>query len=191
MDWLLGLLFGAGVFLLCIKDKPYLLDLRLQKKAGIHQKIVEMLHIRKGFKLTECMIKFPFSAHPSLAGIALDEQAKQICLISGNFEKEEISVRLISYNSVLACELIVDGSSLLFSSAKTPAIQPLAEQTSSIKFPDTHKIKTVLLKLTIKDAKYPQHQIEFIEKVKGDGAFALQDAKKWYLLLADVIGKSG
>lgn len=190
MDWLLGLLFGAGLFLLCIKDKPELLDLRLQKKADIHQKIVEMLHIRKGFKLTECMIKFPFSAHPSLAGIAIDQQAKQICLISGDFEKQETSVRLISYHSILECELLVDGLSLLFSSAKMPANQSDLEQTASVKLPDTHKIKSVLLRLTIRDAKYPQHQIEFIEKAKGDGGFALQDAKKWHLLLTNVINKT-
>lgn len=189
MDWLLGLLVGAGVFLLCIKDKPDLLDLRLQKKAGINQKLTEMLHIRKGFRLTQSMIKFPFSAHPILAGIAIDEQAKQICLINGDFEKEEISVRLIAYNGILDSELIVDGISLLFSSAKIPAAQSLVEQTSSVKFPDSHNIKSVLLKLTIKDAKYPQHQIEFIEQVKGDGAFALQEAKKWHELMVEIMSR--
>ncbi len=189
MDWLLGLLFGAGLLLLCIKDKPELLDLRLQKKADIHQKIVEMLHIRKGFKLTEFMIKFPFSTHPSLAGIAIDQQAKQICLINGDFEKEEISVRLIAYNTILDSELIVDGLSLLFSSAKMPAAQSPAEQPANVKFPDSHTIKSVLLKLTIKDAKYPQHQIEFIEQAKGDGAFALQDAKKWHGLMVEIMSK--
>jgi len=55
---------------------------------------------------------------------------------------------------------------------KKSAIHSLTEQTSSVKPIKTDKIKTVLLKLIINDAKYPQHHIEFIEKVKGDGDFA-------------------
>ena len=180
MEWLLGILAGAAVFLLAAKDKPELLDRRLRKKEEIAQKLQQMLHMRKGFQIARSVITFPFFDHPKLTGIAVDERIRQICLIDGDFEQESISVKVIDFADVVGADVHVNGVKLIISeSAK-------ANNDSSVRLANTDQLKEVVLNLYIKHRQHSSHQVKFIEKAKGDGANALHLAKTWYFYLNDL-----
>lgn len=179
MDWVLGLFAAIGFFLLCTKDKAELINRRLQKKASVHEKLQQMLHIRKGFEISDAVIKFPFAEHPKLSGIALDQQARQMCLISGDFEHEQMSVRLLSFQDLQQAEVLVNELSLF-----APLSEPAALAHSRL--PDTCHVKSVILRLHLKDQTYPRHEINFIETAKGGEAEAVQEAKKWHWQLSQL-----
>ena len=177
MEWVLGLLAGVAVFLLAAKDKPELLDRRLRKKQEIAQQLQQMLHMRKGFQISRSVITFPFSEHPKLTGIAVDERIRQICLIDGDFEQESINVKVIDFANVLNADVEVNGVKLIIpDSAKL-------SHDSSVRLADTEQLKEVVLTVHLRHRQHNLHQVKFVEKAKGDGSDALQAAKTWYFYL--------
>lgn len=177
MEWFLGLMAGAVVFLLTVKDEPELLDKRLGKKQEISQKLQQMLHMRKGFQVARSVITFPFYEHPKITGIAVDERIRQLCLIDGDFEQESINVRVVDFADVVNADVEVNGVKLIIPESASRS------QDASVRIADADQLQQVVLTLHLKHRQQDIHQVKFVEKAKGDGANALQVAKTWYFYL--------
>ncbi len=163
-----------------------------QKKEDIRS----LVDSQSGFKSSHFIAKVPLSTN-ILAGLAVDDSSKQLCIIHGH------STRLYDYKDIIESEVVIDGKSVTKTSRASQfvgtaiggvlaggvgaIIGGLSGSTST-----KEKVKGVSLKLIVNDTENPVHLIDFIELTNTGSTVpeqALKEAKSWHDLLSVIINQ--
>lgn len=160
-------------------------------------KLREMVDSQDGFQSSHFLVKIPLKV-PIPAGIAIDDQSNQICLITG------VSLRFMGFSDIIESEVLAGGKTITKTSRESQfagaAIGGLllggigavvgsltGKQTTAM------DVKDVCLKIIVNDTSNPIHIIDFIELTNTGGTppnVALQEAQQWHDLLTVIIKKA-
>ncbi|MEE2025048.1 SHOCT domain-containing protein [Alkalimonas mucilaginosa] len=171
---------------------------QLQMTAKRKEKMEKRLKIQPNFKPTQKIM-----AENGLAGIAIDENSKKICLIDNS--GPHVTTRTFSYKDVLSCEIFSDGDSITKTYRTSQAggalvgglllggVGAIIGGLSGSK-KNIEKVKTIDLRIVVNDTNKPTHDVNLMDIETKKNSFihkaAMEKARHWHSLVAVLIKRA-